>query len=222
MNNSAELKPVAVLGGTFDPIHFGHLRPALEIMEALRCDSLRLIPSHIPPHRKRPDTTSQQRAEMVALAIQNHGSFVLDERELRRDGPSYSVDTLASIREEIAAQRPLCLIMGMDAFAAFPSWHRWQDILSLAHVVVTHRPGSPASQDVDLGEWLDEVRTECIDDVHAAPCGRVLFYPVTQLDISATAIRKRIASGLSPRYLLPSSVWAYIGEHGLYGFQEKN
>jgi nicotinate-nucleotide adenylyltransferase len=126
------------------------------------------------------------------------------------------VDTLEGLRAELGPQAGLCLIMGMDAFAGLPGWARWRELTALAHLVVTHRPGSPASLDMDLGDWLDSVRTDDPAELRAAPCGRVLFVPVTQLDISATALRRRVALGLSARYLVPDPVLAYIEAEGLY------
>lgn len=209
-------RPVGVLGGTFDPIHLGHLRPALEVLEQLQLAEIRLVPCHIPPHRRRPQASAADRVRMLELAVDGQAGFTVDRRELERAGPSYSVDTLSSLRAELGPERPLCLIMGMDAFAGLPSWHRWERLIELAHIVVTHRPGSPASQDIDLGEWLAQVRTEDPKALHSTPSGHVWFCPVTQLDISATDIRRRIAAGRSPRYLTPEAVWAYIRDQGLY------
>lgn len=207
---------IGILGGTFDPIHLGHLRPALEVWEQLELAEMRIIPCHIPPHRRAPQASVQQRVRMVELAVQGQTGFTLDLREVERAGPSYSVDTLTALRAELGEEVPLCLIMGMDAFAGLPSWHRWTELIERAHLVVTHRPGSPASQDIDLGDWLERVRTEDPRDLHTRPCGRVWFCPVTQLDISATDIRRRIKAGRSPRFLLPDSVWEYIRAERLY------
>lgn len=209
-------RPVGVLGGTFDPIHLGHLRPALEVWEQLDLEEIRIVPCHIPPHRRSPRASVAQRVRMVELAVQGQAGFRLDLREVERAGPSYSVDTLTALRAELGEDVPLCLIMGMDAFAGLPSWHRWTELIELAHLVVTHRPGSPASQDIDLGDWLERVRTEDPRDLHARSRGHVWFCPVTQLDISATDIRRRIKAGRSPRFLLPDAVWHYIHAEGLY------
>ncbi|MGD8642902.1 MAG: nicotinate-nucleotide adenylyltransferase [Chromatiales bacterium] len=207
---------VGILGGTFDPIHLGHLRPALEVYEALDLDEIRLIPCHVPPHRRRPMSDATDRLRMVELAVDAEAGFRVDRRELERQGPSYSVDTLRSLRTDLGSSVSLCLIMGMDAFAGLPGWHRWDELIELAHIVVTHRPGSPASSDMDLGDWLDSVRSDDVSALHDRPHGHVLFCPVTQLDISATDIRRRIRAGKSARYLLPDPVWHYIRERGLY------
>ncbi len=207
---------IGILGGTFDPIHLGHLRPALEVYEALGLDEIRLIPCHVPPHRRRPVTEAADRLRMVELAAQGQQGFVVDRRELERQGPSYSFDTLYSLRKELGQHVGLCLIMGMDAFAGLPGWYRWEELIELAHLVVTHRPGSPASSDIELGDWLEAVRTDDVDAVRSRPHGNVLFCPVTQLDISATDVRRRIRSGRSARYLLPDAVWRFIRQRGLY------
>ncbi|MCG5500647.1 nicotinate-nucleotide adenylyltransferase [Ectothiorhodospira lacustris] len=205
---------IGILGGTFDPIHFGHLRPALEIQEHLGLDELRFIPCGLPPHRRRPEADVSHRLAMVEQAVALHPGFSVDRRELERDGPSYSVDTLESLRRELGAAVPLCLILGMDAFAGLSSWHRWQDLSSLAHLVVAHRPGS--DEPAALEDRAAARRAENPADLRAAPAGRILCVPVTQLDISATAIRDRVARGGSPRFLLPEPVLTYIHRHGLY------
>ncbi|OOG25885.1 nicotinic acid mononucleotide adenylyltransferase [Thioalkalivibrio denitrificans] len=204
---------ILILGGTFDPVHFGHLRPALEIMECLGADEVRFMPCRIPPHRGAPAVSAAHRLAMVERAVQGQPGFMVDRRELEREGPSYSVDTLESLRAEVGDQRPLCLMMGMDAFGGFRSWHRWQDILGLAHVVVAHRPGSPLR---DPEDWISEAATEDPAILRDTPAGAVFFRSVTQLDISATAIRAMLRRGESPRYLLPDSVLEYIRLQGLY------
>ena len=205
---------ILILGGTFDPIHFGHLRPALEMMEHLGADEVRFTPCRIPPHRRAPAVAAEHRLAMVERAVQGQPGFTVDRRELERDGPSYSVDTLESLRSEMGGGRPLCLMMGLDAFAGFKSWHRWQDILGLAHVVVAHRPGSPPSGDPE--DWVREATAEDPAALRSRPAGRIFFQTVTQLDISATAIRVMLGRGESPRYLVPDGVLEYIRLQGLY------
>ncbi|MBK1692877.1 nicotinate-nucleotide adenylyltransferase [Ectothiorhodospira mobilis] len=205
---------IGILGGTFDPIHFGHLRPALEVKEHLGLDEVRFIPCGTPPHRRRPVAAVAHRAAMVERAVEGQPGFRMDPRELHREGPSYTVDTLQDLRAEVGQEVPLCLMLGMDAFAGLSSWHRWQEIGSLAHIVVSHRPGSPASH--DLGDWMEDRRTHDPEHLRRAPAGRLLFMPVTQLDISATAIRSTVARGRSPQFLLPRRVAEYIEHAGLY------
>ena len=140
MSSLTDLSPMGVFGGTFDPIHYGHLRTAFELMEAVHLSEVRFLPAGTPPHRETPEASAQERLAMVAAAIGGQPGFIVDDRELRREGPSYSVDTLLDLRAEFA-HRSICLIVGMDAFLGLPQWYHWREILQLAHVVVAHRPG---------------------------------------------------------------------------------
>lgn len=203
---------IGILGGTFDPIHFGHLRTALEIAEGCGMTQVRFIPGSIPPHRPQPLASAQQRWEMVQIAIQGEPRFVADRRELDRDGASYTVDTLDSLRQELGADMPLAFIMGMDAFLSFRYWDRWQDILHMAHLVVMHRPG----YEPDMSDWYGEIRVQDNNLLQYSPAGNIAFQVVTQLDISATAIRAACQSGRSPRFLLPEAVRSYVEQAGLY------
>lgn len=213
--------PIGIFGGTFDPVHFGHLRPALELCEQLGLARVHLVPSAVPPHRATPRVSAEQRLAMLALAVDGEPAFKVDDRELRRSGPSYMVDTLASLREEYGSERSLCLLLGVDAFLGLPAWHRWEQLLALAHIVVAHRPGwhlqRPTGQVNPalalLGEDGDGDDVECL---RRRPAGCVVLQPVTQLDISATALRAAIADGRSARYLMPDAVWHYIEQHNLY------
>jgi nicotinate-nucleotide adenylyltransferase len=207
-----------VFGGTFDPIHFGHLRPALELFELLGLERVHMIPSAVPPHRPQPQASAEQRLAMLQRALEGEPALQSDERELVRSGPSYMVDTLASLRREIDG-RPLCLLLGVDAFLDLHRWERWPQLLELAHIVVAHRPGwslqrealPPALRQGLAGHWL-----EAVDGLRRHLAGGVWLQEVTQLAISATDIRARIAAGKSANYLLPASVWQYIQQHNLY------
>jgi nicotinate-nucleotide adenylyltransferase len=208
---------LGIYGGTFDPIHCGHLRTALEVKQAVGLDELRLIPSREPPHRANPGATPKQRLALLREALQDaEPGFRIDTRELERPGPSYMVDTLASIRAEIGSE-PLCLIVGLDAFQNLHRWHRWRDLFALAHVVVMRRPGAEPVFAEELQALLAERATEDAHALRPQPCGAVHFVEVSQLDISATRIRADLAAGLSPRYLLPDAVLAMIRELRLYG-----
>lgn len=212
---------VGLFGGTFDPVHFGHLRPALECLQTLHLSELRLIPSAVPPHRPAPVASAEQRLAMLRLAVAGQPGFVVDGRELRRSGLSYTVDTLRELRTELGAQRPLCLLLGTDAFLGLTTWHTWQAIPELAHLVVMHRPGYPQEALVERASapvrtLLTERQLASPAELHAKPAGGIWLQAVTALDISATAIRNTIATGASARYLLPDTVWRYIEEHGLY------
>ncbi len=207
---------IGIFGGTFDPIHFGHLRPALEVMETLDLDEVRFVPAHIPPHRDKPGRATIDRAEMVALAIAGQPGFVLDTCELERDRPSYTVETLALMRERFGADEPLLLLLGSDAFAGLPDWHQWQRLLDLAHIVVMARPGDhPAAERFPAG-WLDARLTDDAADLRRRPAGSILRLPVSQLDISATKIRAALHEGRSARYLLPDPLLDFIQSRQLY------
>ena len=211
------MRPIGVLGGTFDPVHFGHLRPALELLETLDLAEVRLIPCGQPPHRKPPRATAAARLAMLELAVANQPGLRVDPRELERPGPSYMVDTLASLRAEFGTT-PLYLLLGSDAFLGLPDWHRWQELPQLAHLVVMHRPGWALDDDLaaPLAQLVDTRRVYEAAALAAQPAGNILLVPVTPLDISATAIRALIGAGRSPRYLLLDTVWEYIRAHGLY------
>jgi len=208
---------IGVLGGTFDPVHFGHLRSALELLESLALAEVRLIPCGHPPHRQPPVAPAAARLAMLELAAAGQVGLRVDARELERPGPSYMVDTLAALRAEVGAT-PLCLILGADAFLGLPGWHRWQELTELAHLVVMHRPGWELDHALaaPLAQLLALRRVHEAAALAAQPAGSILLAPVTPLDISATAIRAQIAAGRSPRYLLPDAVWDYIRSRGLY------
>lgn len=206
---------IGLLGGTFDPIHFGHLRSAVEVRECLALDELRLVPNAQPPHRDRPAATAQQRLEMVCLATASDDQLLVDDCELRRERPSYTVETLEALRAELGAEATLFLIVGWDAFSGLPSWHRWESILSLASLVVLQRP----EQNQELPEVLkDLLAARSVSDASAltATHGEILCLAQTPLAISATHIRSLIWAGRSPRFLLPDSVLGYIETRGLY------
>lgn len=213
--------PIGVFGGTFDPIHYGHLRTAFELLQALELAQMRFIPCGDPPHRATPMAPASMRLAMVRAAIESQPGFALDERELRRGGPSYTVDTLASLREDFS-DASLCLVIGMDAFLGLPKWHEWREILQLAHIVVAHRPGWRAPDMGALGELLAERRTAHVRDLHETRAGAVYVYAVTQLEISSTEVRALIRAGRDPRFLMPDPVRQYILESGCYAAKEED
>jgi len=210
------LRPIGVFGGTFDPIHHGHLRPALELLEALNLAEIRFIPCRIPVHRDTPAITAEQRLELVRLATVGQAGFVADDRELRRSGPSYMVDTLASLREEVGATVSLCLIVGSDAFRGLATWRRWRELTDLAHLVVMQRPGASPTFPSELEAFVAPRFVADPLDLSKQSAGSILLQPVTQLAISATQVRTLLARGQSVRYLLPETVLAYIHDHALY------
>ena len=213
--------PIGILGGTFDPIHYGHLRLAQEIGQGLKLEEVRFVPSGTPPHRAAPLTSALERLAMVRLAVRDNALFTVDEREIQRSGPGYTVDTLAELRREIGPARPLCLLIGADAFLDFATWSRWHELFTLAHIVVAHRPGFPvdAWQERMPQPLAREYASRILQQplaVHLAPAGGIAVIAITALDISATMIRDCIRAGASPRYLLPDSVLDYIQTRKLY------
>lgn len=203
------ISPIGIFGGTFDPIHFGHLRLAEEMADALHLNQVRFVPAGQPPHRSAPRTAALHRAEMVRLAITGNPRFVLDAREVDKPTPAYTVETLESLRSELGGEQPLTLLLGADAFLGLPGWHRWQSLFSLARIAVVNRPGAP----LDSAALAEPLRSA----VQSLPAPQaVQFIEMTPLAISATAIRAQRAQGRSARYLLPDAVRAYIDEHQLY------
>ncbi|CRI64420.1 putative nicotinate-nucleotide adenylyltransferase [Thiocapsa sp. KS1] len=207
---------IGILGGTFDPIHFGHLRPALDCLQALGLDEIRLVPLNVAVHRAPPVASSAQRLAMLEAAIAGQPGFAADAREIDRAGGSYTYDTLISLRAELGRERPLCLLVGADAFAGFLDWHRPAEILDLAHLVVMRRPGASDALDPALQAFCTGRIRDRADDLAETPAGRILFQAVTQIDVSATRVRELIRQGLSPRWLLPDAVIAMIAAEGLY------
>lgn len=200
---------IGILGGTFDPIHNGHLRTALDVQEALALDEIRLIPVSQPPHRQTPALSPQKRLALVVAAVADNPLFRVDDRELKRPGNSYTVDTLHAIRREIGDQ-PICLLMGSDAFRGFPTWHKPDEILQLAHLVVMQRPNEE-----NPSIHRERVTTDPAS-LRESPGGRIFFQQVTQLAISATDIRERLQQGRSPHWLLPDAVLEIIEQNNLY------
>ena len=207
--------PLGLFGGTFDPIHNGHLRTAFELLRALKLAEVRFMPTGNPPHRESTQADAEQRLAMVRAAVADQPGFTVDDREVRRTGLSYSVDTLAELRAEFPL-RPLCLLLGMDAFLGLPNWHRWQEILELAHVVVAHRPGWKAPTQGPLGEVMVDRGTGGIRDLHGSKAGKIYVHAVTQLEISSTELRQLLVAGGDPRYLVPDSVRDVVRELGCY------
>ncbi len=217
-----KIAPIGILGGTFDPIHFGHLRLAQEALEQCELASVRFIPAGTPPHRGAPHAEAHHRLEMVRLALQGNAAFVLDEREIRLNTPCYTVNTLGSLRAELGRQQPLCLLMGGDAFLQLHTWHEWKKLFELAHIVVMQRAGGQP-----LGNAMNQADSHLLAEYRArlapgapalreAPAGSVLVIDMPALEISATGIRGRCSGGRSVRYLLPDAVADYILTHELY------
>jgi nicotinate-nucleotide adenylyltransferase len=208
-------EPIGLFGGTFDPIHYGHLRTAFELWQLLGLEQVRFLPTGNPPHRESSLAPAELRLQMVRAAIAGQGAFVADDREMRRSGMSYTVDTLLDLRQEYP-ERSLCLLLGMDAFLGVPHWHRWREIFELAHVVVAHRPGWKAPITGPLGEVMVDRGTGSIRELHVRTAGRIYVHAVTQLEISSTDLRALIQANRDLRYLVPEAVRDLIVSSGCY------
>lgn len=200
---------IGIFGGTFDPIHYGHLRTALDVQQALGLSQIKLIPLSDPPHRDAPTSTPQQRLDLLKAAVADDPLLAIDTRELERKGKSYTVDTLLSLKKGLPDET-FCLLLGSDAFQGFPLWKEPERILSLCHLIVMQRPG-----EADPTHYQDRITHEP-SDLSTKTTGLILPLPVTQLEISATQIRKLLQLGKSPRYLLPDPVLEQILAMGLY------
>ncbi len=220
LSNSA----IGILGGTFDPIHFGHLRLAEEMLELANLGHIRFIPTGMPPHRDMPQVSAQHRSAMVQLAIADQAAFVLDDREVRlksgRATPCYTVDTLRELRTELGEAQPLCLLMGGDAFLQLNTWHEWEQLFELAHIVVGYRPGFTLVDRIHTAtsalQKHYQQRLCAVEVLSQHPAGGIVELAIPKLEISATLIRSRVAENRSIRYLLPSAVADYIHQHHLY------
>ena len=199
------MRSIGIFGGTFDPIHYGHLRTALELKSLLDLAKVHIVPCADPPHRTAPMSDGALRLRMVEAAIRNEPGFVADDRELKRAGVSYTIDTLASFRAELPG-RSLCLLLGMDAFLGLPQWRRWRELTTLAHIVVAHRPGWEVPTTGTLGELLRDLRAPSVAELHSKAAGLIHVQPVTQLEISSTDLRAALVAGLDPKFLMPDSV----------------
>lgn len=213
------MRLIGLFGGTFNPIHFGHLRMAQELCNHLILDEVRFIPAANPPHKTPPKVSAEHRAEMVKLAINGNPKFVLDTRELQRQGASYTIDTLISLREEFN-DASLCLMMGSDAFTKLNTWHRWQELVDYCHIILVQRPNKApqAKLSNELEAFLQENYTEDIADLSLKKAGFIHMQTITAQDISSTKIRTayQLSAPQNLRYLTPDSVIQYIALHGLY------
>jgi nicotinate-nucleotide adenylyltransferase len=212
---------IGILGGTFNPIHFGHLRMAQELADSLQLSQVRFIPSANPPHKNKPEVSAQHRASMVQLAIADNPLFKLDTRELERTGASYTIDTLISLCEELGSNAAICLMMGSDAFTKLDSWHRWDELLNYCHIILVQRPKQQPSAKTEklsdkMTHFLSGHYTENLDDLAEKSAGYIHMQQITAQDISATKIREKLAAGNSAKYLAPEAVLAYIQQQKLY------
>jgi nicotinate-nucleotide adenylyltransferase len=217
LTHSADaLAPVGVFGGTFDPVHNGHLRSALELVQRLKLAQLHMIPCADPAHRDTPLASAEHRAAMVELALGGDSALVCDRRELHREGYSYTIDSLIELRQELGHERSICLIMGCDALLSISSWHRWNELLDFANVVVIARPGWQLPTQGLIADWLVSNACAGVRGLHHRSAGAILIEELRPLPISASEIRQLVKNGQSARFLLPESVITYILNHGLY------
>ena len=215
------MKPIGILGGTFDPVHIGHLRMALELHAALDLSEVRLIPIHTHPFGKVPFASPQQRSDMLELALRDLPQCKVDKRELQRAGVSYTVDTVDSLRKEVEPT-PLCLFLGLDAFRQLEGWDRWDELLGYTHIVVVQRPdmNQPVTDNQNFSPTIETLlQQHAVDScnaLHQQPAGCILQQVIPNLDISASYIRDLLATDQSIRYLVPDTVLDYIQQHQLY------
>lgn len=209
------LKPIGIMGGTFDPIHCGHLRTAIELLQILDLEQVRLIPCQTPVHKDQALVKPVHRLAMLALAISEEPRLVSDDREIMRETPSYMINTLQSLRKDYP-DRPLVLILGSDAFINFATWKSWKEITDIAHIVVAIRAGQKMHLDSEMERFLNAHQDLDYGCLHDTLAGKIFLQFVTPLDISSTAIRCQLEAGYSPRFLLPDPVLAYIKNHHLY------
>ncbi len=207
---------VGIFGGTFNPVHIGHLRSCIELRETLGLTAIHLIPSARPPHREAPVVSAEHRLTMLHLAIDEEPGLQVDDRELRRDGLSYTIDTLQELRGELGNDTSLSMCIGMDSLVNLASWHRWQSLTDFAHLVVVARPGWQVPDTGPVANWLDDKLVSDVELLTNTPAGQVLVSEMTLLPMSSTGIRKKLAAGQSVRYLVPDAVLDYIEQHRLY------
>ena len=207
----------ALFGGTFDPVHYGHLKPVEALANLIGLSRVIIMPNNVPPHRPQPEANSAQRKRMVELAIADKPLFSLDERELRHASPSYTAQTLKAWREEQGPTRSLAFIIGQDSLLSFPGWHDYETILGNSHLIVCRRPGYPLTMAEEKDQqWLEAHLTHNADDLHTLPAGKIYLAETPWFNISATLIRERLENGEACDDLLPAAVLDYIRQQGLY------
>lgn len=203
---------ICLFGGTFDPVHYGHLKPLNELQQYLAADAVHVLPASVPPHRSAPLASSEQRQNMLQLALREYPGFILDSRELERSGPSWTVLTLQSFRQQYP-DASLCLVMGSDAFNGLSSWYHWQQIPQLANIIVIERAGMETAKRPD---WATEHLVRDVDSLRESKSSSILFVSLKGYDISATEIRQRLAKKLDVAGMLPDKVIDYIRQNGIY------
>jgi len=213
-------QPIGILGGAFDPVHDGHLHLATTCLKELDLAELRFIPLNNPAHRTPPLASSDQRLKMLNLAVDNQVRLKVDDCELRRDGVSYTIDTLKGLRSKFS-ESPLCLLMGIENFKTLNTWHQWQTLLGYAHIVITNRPGNDDNIDnEEIKNFMDVFITRSVEDLHQQAAGCIMKLDIPMLDISSTQIRNNLQSdsksNTKSESLLPDKVLDFIQTHHLY------
>lgn len=216
MGRSVNNMSVALLGGTFNPIHFGHLNLANCLVDYLHVESVRMIPCAIPPHRETPSVSAEQRLAMLQLAIDDHPLLTSDDLELRKSTPSYSIETVQQIRQQVGEETPLFFCIGMDSLLTIDSWHHWQQLLDYCHLAICPRPGYKLPIKGHLAEWIEQNLCDDIERVKTLAQGCLHLCKIPLKDISSTAIRDSIKCAQSIDHLTPKSVVNFITKHSLY------
>ena len=208
---------IGILGGTFNPIHNGHLHLAGRLQQTLGFETVRFMPAAIPALKDMPKVSAEQRADMVKLAIINHPTFEIDTRELERAGPSYTIDSLISLRKELGDKVSICWLIGSDAFAKLNTWHRWSELHNYCHFLVVNRPHSEQlNWNAEVESLLESHETREVEAIKNSASGKILIQEIEALDISSTQIRQHIASKEDVGNVIPSNVINYIQEYHLY------
>lgn len=214
----------ALFGGTFDPIHYGHLLPVMALAQEIKLKHISLLPNHIPPHKPQPEASTLQRLAMLELAIEGNDLFSIDTRELSRadlNRPSFTIETLQGWRTENGTEKGLAFILGQDSLLSLPTWSDWQSLLQYCHLLVCRRPGYDETTDNDeLKAWIKQHQTADIEQLHNHPNGYIYFANTPLKAISATEIRERVSEKRNCEELLPKKVWLYIQKCHLYGFKD--
>jgi nicotinate-nucleotide adenylyltransferase len=216
MDRSVSNTSVALFGGTFNPVHFGHLKIAEEMADLLQVSQMRLLPCGLPPHRAKPDVTAKQRLAMLNLALGDQSLLIADDLELNRAGPSYTIDTLKQVRQEIGQSVPLFLCLGMDVLSSLNTWHCWQELLDYCHIAVSPRPGWPVPSQGEIKSWVSRHRSDDIAQIKNMANGCIYFCDLMMLELSSTAIRDTIKRGENISSMTPHEVVDYIKTNHLY------
>lgn len=214
--SNTQKKGTVVMGGTFDPIHHGHLRSAVDILDYFQFKNLRLIPCYQPVHKDQPSVSAEQRLKMVELGIHADARLSVDEREILREGRSYSIDTLTQLRDELGPEEPLIMVVGMDSFLSLPTWSRWQELLNVAHILVISRPGWEPDFISSLESFYKKHRAESAAELQCAPAGKIWMESFTPLAISSSQVRNLCRKKASIAYLVPETIQRFIETHSLY------